>query len=55
VDWGIGWQSDLSPHKSSTSVHPVMGSKQLESPKHSDSQQQESGSCWRAASLGAVG
>jgi hypothetical protein len=38
MDWGIGWQSDLSPHKHSTSVHPIMGSEQLESSKHSDSQ-----------------
>jgi hypothetical protein len=37
VDWGIGWQSDLSPHKHSTSVHPTMGFEQLESSKHSDS------------------
>jgi hypothetical protein len=39
VDWGIGWQSDLSPHKHSTFVHLVMGSEQLESSEHSDSQQ----------------
>jgi hypothetical protein len=38
MDWGIGWQSDLAPHKHSTSVHPVMGSEQLESSEHSDSQ-----------------
>jgi hypothetical protein len=36
VDWGIGWQGDLAPHKCSTSVHPVMGSEQFESPEHSD-------------------
>jgi hypothetical protein len=30
MDWGIGGQSDLAPHKHSTSVHPVMGSEQLE-------------------------
>jgi hypothetical protein len=35
---GIGWQSDLAPHKHSTSVHHEMGSEQLESSKHSDSQ-----------------
>jgi hypothetical protein len=38
MDQGIGWKSDLSPHKHSTSVHPIMGSEQLESSKHSDSQ-----------------
>jgi hypothetical protein len=37
VDWGIGWQSDLSPHKRSTNIHLVMGSEQLESSKDSDS------------------
>jgi hypothetical protein len=31
MDWGIGWQSYLSPHMRSTFVHPIMGSKQLES------------------------
>jgi hypothetical protein len=31
VDLGIGWQSVHSPHKCSTSVHPVMGSEQVES------------------------
>jgi hypothetical protein len=36
MDWGIGWQSDLAPHKRSTSVHHVMGSEQLESSEHSD-------------------
>jgi hypothetical protein len=45
MDWGIDWQSDISPHKRSTSVHPVMGSEQLESSEHSDSQQHESGCC----------
>jgi hypothetical protein len=39
MNWGIGWQSDLAPHKHSTSIHLLMGSKQLESSKHSDSQQ----------------
>jgi hypothetical protein len=39
VNWGIGWQSDLAPHKHSTSVQPIMGSEQLESSEHSDSQQ----------------
>jgi hypothetical protein len=38
MNWGNGWQSDLSPHKRSTSVHPVMGSEQLESSENSDSQ-----------------
>jgi hypothetical protein len=55
MDLGIGWQSDLSPHKHSTSIHPVMGSKQHESSEHSDSQQQGSGSYWGIVSLGAVG
>jgi hypothetical protein len=36
MDWGIGWQSDLAPHRHSTSIHPVMGSEQLESSEHSD-------------------
>jgi hypothetical protein len=39
MDWGIGSKSGLSPHKCSTSVHPVMGSEQLEYSEHSDSQQ----------------
>jgi hypothetical protein len=55
VDWGISWQSDLSPHKCSTSVHPIRGSKQLESSEHSDFQQQESGNCWGTILLGAAG
>jgi hypothetical protein len=55
VDWGIGWQSDLSPHKCSTFVHPVMGSEQLESSEHSDFQQQESRNYWGAESLDAAG
>jgi hypothetical protein len=38
VDWGFGWQSDLSPYKRSTSVHPIRGSEQLESSEHSDFQ-----------------
>jgi hypothetical protein len=38
MDWGIGWQSDLAPHKHSTSVHLLMGFEQLESSEHSDSQ-----------------
>jgi hypothetical protein len=45
VDWGIGWQSDIAPHMRSTFVSPVMGSKQLESSEHSNSQQQGSRSC----------
>jgi hypothetical protein len=32
-----------------------MGFEQLESSEHSDSQQQESGSCWGVASLGTTG
>jgi hypothetical protein len=55
MDWGIGWQSDLAPHKRSTSVHPVMGSKQLESFEHSNSQQQGSKNCWGVESLDATG
>jgi hypothetical protein len=39
VDWGIDWHSDLFLHKPSTSVQPVMGSEQLGSSEHSDSQQ----------------
>jgi aminopeptidase C len=54
VDWGIGWQSDLAPHKHSTSVHPVMVFEQLDSSEHSDSQQQRSGNCWSAKSLNVV-
>jgi hypothetical protein len=46
VDWGIGWHIDLSLHKHSTSVHPVMGSEQLESSEHSDFLQQGSKNCW---------
>jgi hypothetical protein len=38
-----------------TSVHPVMGFEQLESSKHSDFQQQESGNCWGIESLDAMG
>jgi hypothetical protein len=55
VDWGLGWQSDLAPHKRSTSIHPVMGSKQLECSEHSDFQQQESRNCWGVESLNAAG
>jgi hypothetical protein len=55
VDWGIGWQNSLSPHKRSTSAHPVMGSEQLESFEHSDSQQQGSKSYWGVVSLGIAG
>jgi hypothetical protein len=55
VDWGIGWPSDLTLHKHSTSIHPIMGSEQLESSKHSDSQQQGSGKCWGAESLDVAG
>jgi hypothetical protein len=55
VDWGIGWQSDLAPHKRSTSVHPIMGSKQFEPSEHFDSQQQGSGNCWGTESLDAMG
>jgi hypothetical protein len=50
VDCGIGWHSDLSPHKHSTSVHPVMGSEQLESSEHSNFQQQGSRNYWDAKS-----
>jgi hypothetical protein len=46
MDWGIGWQSDLAPHKRSTFVHPVMGSKQFEPSENFDSQQQGFGNCW---------
>jgi hypothetical protein len=45
MDWGIGWQSDLAPHKHSIYVHLVLDSEQLESSKHSNSQQQGSGNC----------
>jgi hypothetical protein len=55
VDWGIGWQSDLTPHKHRTFIHPIMGSKQLESSEHFDFQQQESRNCWGAESLDASG
>jgi hypothetical protein len=55
VNWGIGWQSDLAPHKRSTSFHPVMGSEPLESSEHFDSQQQGSGNRWGTESLDAVG
>jgi hypothetical protein len=55
ADWGIGWQSDLAPHKHSTSVHPIMGFEQIESSEHSDSQKQGSGNCGGADSLDAVG
>jgi hypothetical protein len=37
VDWAIGWQIDLTPHKRSTSIYLVMGSEQFESSEHSDS------------------
>jgi hypothetical protein len=37
MDWGIGCQSDLTPHKHSTYVHLVMGSEQFESSEHLDS------------------
>jgi hypothetical protein len=55
VDWGIGWQSDIAPHKHSTSVHLVMGYEQLESSEHSDFQRQESGNCWGTESHDATG
>jgi hypothetical protein len=55
VDWGIGWQSELTPHKRSTYVHPVMGYEQLESSEHSNFQQWECGNCWGAESLDAMG
>jgi hypothetical protein len=55
MDWGIGWQSVLAPHKHSTSIHLVMGYEQLESSEHSDSQQQGSGNCYGAESLDVVG
>jgi hypothetical protein len=45
----------FSPHKRSTSAHPVMGSEQLESFEHSDSQQQGSKSYWGVVSLGIAG
>jgi hypothetical protein len=51
----IGWQSDISPYKRSTSVHPIMGSEQLGSSEYSDFQQQESGNCWGAESLDTRG
>jgi hypothetical protein len=35
MNWGIGWQSVLAPHKHNTSVHLVMGFEQLESSEHS--------------------
>jgi hypothetical protein len=28
MDWGIGSQSDLSPHKRSTSIHPEIAAEQ---------------------------
>jgi hypothetical protein len=55
MDWAIGWQSDLTPHRHGTSVHRVMGSEQLESSEHSDFQQHEWGNCWGAEPLDAVG
>jgi hypothetical protein len=55
MDWGIGWQSDLAPHKHSTSVHLVMGSELLESYEHYDSQQQGSRNCWGIESLDTAG
>jgi hypothetical protein len=55
MNWGIGWQSDLAPHKRSTSVHPVMGSEQLVSSQHYDSQQHGSRNCWGAESHDAAG
>jgi hypothetical protein len=55
VDWGIGWQSDRSSHKRSTSVHPVMGFEQLESSEHSNFQQEKSGNYWDTESLDAAG
>jgi hypothetical protein len=55
VDWGIGWQSDRSSHKCSTSVHPVMGFEQLESSEHSNFQQEKSGNYWDTESLDAAG
>jgi hypothetical protein len=36
MDRGIGWHSDLSLHKHSTSADPVMGYEQLESSEHSN-------------------
>jgi hypothetical protein len=38
TDWGIGWHSDLSHHKHSTSALTVLGSKQIGSTEHSDFQ-----------------
>jgi hypothetical protein len=37
-DWGIDWHSDLLLHKHSTSVKTAMGSEQLGSSEHCDSQ-----------------
>jgi hypothetical protein len=36
ADWGIGWHSDLSLHKHSTSDQSMMGLEQLGSSKHYD-------------------
>jgi hypothetical protein len=55
VDWASGWQSDLSSHKRSTSVHPVTGSEQLESTEHSDFQQRGFRNYWGTVSHGAMG
>jgi hypothetical protein len=38
ADWGIGWHSDLSLHKHSTSDQSAMSLEQLGSSKYSDSQ-----------------
>jgi hypothetical protein len=54
VNWGIGWQSDISPHNRSTSVDPVRSSEQLESSEHFDFQQLESRNCWGVVLLGTV-
>jgi hypothetical protein len=50
VNWDTGWHSDPSLHKQNTSILPAVGSGWLEPPKHSGSQQWESGKCWGVAS-----
>jgi hypothetical protein len=46
VDWGIGWQNDISLHKHRTFVQHVLGPGQMGSSKHSNFQQQGSKNCW---------
>jgi hypothetical protein len=55
MDWGIGWHSDHSPHKLSTSIHPLMGFEQLDSSKNYDFQQPGSRNCWGVESIDVVG